>query len=357
MRLPMKGQEVDLEVFKKMIDTFMEKGFPYFDTSYVYHNGDSEKVIKEALVERYPRDSFTITTKSPIFMIQSQEHLKSVFKEQLQRLGTDYVDYYWIHAIKRDGYEKIKTMELMRAMMELKESGKVKHVGMSYHDSPELLDETLTTYPEIEYVQLQLNYFDWDSPYVVAKECYEVCCKHNRPVAVMEPIKGGQLIHLPEELKKKFTDYNAEASMASWAIRYAASLDNVYVVLSGMSDMEQMRDNASFMENFEPLNEKECRIVDEVAQRLRNKKVYPEQELKEAEQECPKNIGIVKIAQMMNDHLEMDGYTNTTIYYNAYLNGQASAAACDRCGKCLSKSRKIDIPDMLEKADATITHF
>lgn len=357
MRFPMKEQQVDTEQVKQMVDAFMGKGFTYFDTSYVYHNGESESILKEVLVDRYPRDSFTITTKSPIFLVESQKHFFEIFQQQLDRMGTNYVDYYWLHAVNSEMYDKIQSLKLVDALWQLKQEGRARHIGFSYHDSPELLDQILTEHPELEYVQLQLNYFDWDSPYVAARECYEVCKKHGKMVVVMEPVKGGALVNLPEPLKKKFQECNPGASMASWGIRFCASLDHVFMVLSGMSDMEQMLDNLSYMEDFSPLTEQEAKAVDEVAKALRQDMEYAPLSLVEAEKVCPKQIGLVKIAEMLNDHLKMNGYTNTCIYYGPYLGSAGKASDCDGCGKCLPVANGQDVVAMLKKADDTITHF
>ncbi|MGN1388416.1 MAG: aldo/keto reductase, partial [Bulleidia sp.] len=219
MRLPMSADgKIDSEVLNRMIDRFIAKGFTYFDTSYVYHNGNSEKVLKDSLVKRYPRDSFTITTKSPVFMIDSQQQFFDIFQEQLDRLGTDYVDYYWLHAVNRSEYEKVQKYDLCGALMKLKVEGMVRHIGMSFHDSPEVLDRILADPPELEFVQLQLNYFDWDSPFVASRENYEVCRKHGRPVIVMEPVKGGNLVHLPDAIEAEMKKEDPENSIASWAI-------------------------------------------------------------------------------------------------------------------------------------------
>lgn len=181
MRLPVldsDGATIDVKQLTKMVDLFLEHGFTYFDTSYVYHGGESEKILKQVLVDRYPRSAYTITTKSPLFLVESKQDFFRIFQEQLERLGTDYVDYYWLHAVNGEMYQKVQRLGLVEELMKLKEEGKAKHIGFSYHDSPELLDKILTDHPEFEYVQLQLNYFDWDSPYVASRECYEVCKKH-----------------------------------------------------------------------------------------------------------------------------------------------------------------------------------
>lgn len=357
MRLPVNGQQIDMDTFKKMIDRFMEKGFTYYDTSYVYHGGDSEKALKEALVNRYSRDAFTITTKSPVFMVDSQQKFFALLNEQLERLGTDYVDYYWLHAVNRDSYQKVQSLDLVSSLLEAKNAGKVKHIGLSYHDSPELLDQILTEHPELEYVQLQLNYFDWESPYVASRACYEVCRRHKKPVAVMEPVKGGQLAYLPENMTKVLTDCTPGFSVASWGIRFAASLENVFMVLSGMSDMAQLEDNTSYMEKFKALNAAETAALEKVTTALRSNMAYCPSDFTEAERVCPKHIGIVKIAEMLNDHEKMNGYTNTCIYYTTYLGNAGKAADCDKCGKCLAVSKGVNIPKMLETADKTITHF
>lgn len=361
MRLPVHGDgRIDMETLKRMVDAFMAKGFTYFDTSYVYHNGNSEKVLKEALVNRYPRDSFTITTKSPVFMIQSQQQFFTIFQEQLDRLGTDHVDYYWLHAINRNEYKTVQKYDLVGALKQLQAEGKTKHIGMSYHDSPELLDQILTDHPELEFVQLQLNYFDWDSPFVASKENYEVCRKHGKPVIVMEPLKGGNLVRLPSDLTEAMKAEDPDRSIASWGIRFAASLDNVYMVLSGMSDEAQMNDNLSYMENFEPLNDKEQTIIREAQQELRASMPYQPEDFRKAEEACPKKIGMVKIVQMLNERKAVvnDGKViNTPIYYDIFLDGCGKAADCDHCGKCAGMVKGIDVPQLLEEADRRLRNW
>ncbi|MGI6212467.1 MAG: aldo/keto reductase [Anaerovoracaceae bacterium] len=361
MRLPLDGDgSIDMDALNKMVDAFMEKGFTYFDTSYVYHNGNSEKVLKEALVKRYPRDSFTITTKSPVFMIRSQKQFFDIFREQLDRLGTDHVDYYWLHAINRNEYAAVQKYDLVGALKKLKEDGGTKHIGMSYHDSPELLDQILTEQPELEFVQLQLNYFDWDSPFVASRDNYEVCRKHGKPVIVMEPLKGGNLVSLPPNLAAKMKAEDPEVSIASWGIRFAASLENVYMVLSGMSDEEQMNDNLSYMEHFVPMNDREQAIIREAQKELRATMPYQPESFRKAEEICPKRIGIMRIVQMLNERKAVinDGKViNTPIYYDIFLDGYGKAAECDRCGKCDGLVDGIDIPALLEEADDELRNW
>ena len=281
MRFPMQGAAVDVEGVKRMVDTFMERGFTYFDTSYVYHNGESESILKKALVERYPRLSFTITTKSPVFLVESRKQFFSVFQQQLDRLGTDYVDYYWLQAVNGETYQKIQSLNLVDALMQLKRDGRARHIGLSFQDSPELLGRILTEHPELEYVQLQLNYFDWDSPCAAARSCYEVCKKHGKLVVVMEPAKGGALVNLPQDLEQRLCRFAPEASMASWAIRFCAGLDHVFMVLSGMSNMAQMLDNLSYMQEFQPFSEQEKAAVEAVANALRKDMAYDPQSFAE----------------------------------------------------------------------------
>jgi predicted aldo/keto reductase-like oxidoreductase len=361
MRLPVKEDgSINMDVLNRMTDAFMAKGFTYFDTSYVYHDGNSEKVLKEALVKRYPRDSFTITTKSPVFMIQSQQQFFDIFQEQLDRLGTDHVDYYWLHAINRNEYAKVQKYDLVGALKKLKEEGRTKHIGMSYHDSPELLDQILTDHPELEFVQLQLNYFDWDSPFIASRRNYEVCQKHGKPVIVMEPVKGGNLASLPADLEAKMKAADPDKSIASWGIRFAASLDNVYMVLSGMSDEAQMNDNLSYMENFEPLNENEQAIIREAQKELRDSMPYRPEDFRPAEEVCPKKIGIMRIVQMLNERKAVvnDGKViNTPIYYDIFLDGYGKAADCTHCGKCAGMVEGVDIPQLLEEADGKLRNW
>jgi predicted aldo/keto reductase-like oxidoreductase len=361
MRLPVNaGGSIDIDAFRKMVDAFMEKGFTYFDTSYVYHDGNSEKALKEALVTRYPRDSFTITTKSPVFMIKSQKQFFDIFREQLDRLGTDHVDYYWLHAINRNEYETVQKYDLVGALKKLQEEGKTTHIGMSYHDGPELLDRILTEHPELEFVQLQLNYFDWDSPFVASGANYEVCRKHGKPVIVMEPLKGGNLVSLPSDLAAKMKEAAPDKSTASWGIRFAASLENVYMVLSGMSDEEQMRDNLSYMDNFEPMNDSERAVIREAQKEIRATMPYQPESFRKAEEVCPKKIGIVKIVQMLNERkavINAGKVTNTPIYYDLFLDGCGKAADCDKCGKCGGTVQGIDVPEVLEEADKLLRNW
>lgn len=265
MRLPtLADGEIDIEQVKTMADRFLENGFTYFDTSFVYHNGKSEDALKQAVVARHPRESFTIATKFPTFAVQTEDQVEPIFAQQLQNLGTDYVDYYLLHILNTKLYNGVdgkggvvKTCRLFDHVREWKRQGKVRHMGFSFHDSPELLDQILTENPDVEFVQIVINYFDWNSYFIQSKGCYEVIRKHGKKVVVMEPVKGGCLAKLPEASEQKLKELAPNASAASWALRFAASQEGVLAVLSGMSDTAQMEDNIHTMKDFAPLSNEE----------------------------------------------------------------------------------------------------
>jgi len=241
---PANESAVDIEAVKTLVDTFLDRGFTYFDTAWMYCGERSEEVTGEALVKRHPRDSFTLTTKLPAYMIRKPEDRDYVFNEQLRRTGAGYFDYYWLHDINSLSIQTFEKMDCFSFVAEKKAQGLVRHIGFSFHDGPELLDRILTEHPEMEYVQLQLNYLDWDSISIQSRRCYEVCEKHGKPVLVMEPVKGGTLAKVPEEVEEMFRTADPSRSIPSWAIRFAASRKNVVMVLSGMSNLEQVEDNA-----------------------------------------------------------------------------------------------------------------
>ena len=247
MRLPLLDKDdyssIDIERFKNMADTFLANGFTYFDTAYPYHRGNSEVAFREAVVKRYPRSAYTITDKLSLFMIHDEKEIPGFFEKQLQQLGVDYVDYYWLHGLNGRTYQQAEEMHAFEFIQAKKAEGKIRHIGLSFHDKAALLDEILTAHPELEYVQIQLNYLDWNDPAVESRLCYEVAVKHNKPVIVMEPVKGGSLIQIPETAKQLFKEIHPDLSTVSWAIRFAASPSHVMMVLSGMSDEPQVEDN------------------------------------------------------------------------------------------------------------------
>ena len=274
MRLPMNGEEVDLEQTKKMVDTFIEQGFNYFDTAHGYIQGKSEKALKECLTSRYPRDKYILTDKLTANFFKKEEDIRPLFESQLEICGVDYFDFYLMHAQGAGNYAHFKECHAYETAFELKKEGKVRHVGISFHDKPEVLEQILTEYPEVEVVQIQFNYVDYDDPAVQSRACYEVCRKHNKPVIVMEPVKGGNLVNLPEDAKAVLDELYG-GSPASYAIRFAAGFPGMMMVLSGMSSMEQMNDNLSYMKDFQPLNEAELAAVKKVQEIFKSKNLIP----------------------------------------------------------------------------------
>ncbi len=263
MRLPVIGGDqtnIDFDQLNKMVDTFMAGGFTYFDTSFAYHNGRSEDALKRTVVDRYPRDSFTIATKFPTFAVQTEDQVEGIFAQQLQNLGTDFVDYYLLHILNTKFYNGldgkggvVRTCRLFEHAQEWKWQGRIRHLGFSFHDSPEVLDQILTEHPEVEFVQIIINYFDWNSYFIASKGCYDVIRKHGKKVVVMEPVKGGVLAQIPEESERRLRALEPDISPAGWAIRYAASKKDVIAVLSGMSTLAQVEDNVKTMKDFTPL--------------------------------------------------------------------------------------------------------
>ena len=304
MRLPQLDENdatsIDVERVKGMVDTFMEQGFVYFDTAAPYHGKHSEIAFREAVVKRYPRESYIIADKLSIGMIEKAEDMPSFFDGQMERTGLDYIDIYLLHALGKASYEKAQNFKAFEFAMQKKAEGKVKHVGFSFHDSAEVLDQILTEHPEVEYVQLQLNYLDWEDENVQSRKCYEVAVKHGKKVLVMEPVKGGALAKVSPKVEELFKAYNPTATPASWAVRFAASLEHVVMVLSGMSDEAQVADNTSVMKEFEPLNEEELKILEQAADIIRNDIAVPCTGCAYCVEKCPKNIAIPEYFTMYN---------------------------------------------------------
>lgn len=268
MRLPQRSgdaTDIDLEQFKQMVDLFLERGFTYFDTSYVYHNGASESAIREALVKRHPRESFLLVSKFPTFQMPAEDQVEAIFQEQLDKCGVEYFDYYLLHNLNRYIYAtEVQDAHLFDHMKRWKEQGKIRHIAFSYHDDAEHLDQILTEHPEVDAVQIVLNYYDWEEPLIQSRRCYETIRKHGKRVIVMEPVKGGMLARVPAGAERSFADVDGDASPASFAIRFAASQEGVLVVLSGMSTLAQVEDNTGYMEDFKPLGDAELEAVAEM---------------------------------------------------------------------------------------------
>lgn len=335
MRLPLSDPEdkksIDYDQVGRMVDHFLEQGFTYFDTAYPYHEGLSEDAVKRCLVERYPRERYVLADKMPILRVTAPEDYPRFFEEQLSRCGVDYFDYYLLHNMGKERYGNTLKYGGFEFMRDLKEKRLARHIGFSYHDDAELLDEILTRYPEIDFVQLQLNYLDWNSGVIQSGACYEVACRHGKPVIVMEPVKGGSLAKLPEEAMKVLKQRGAQGSPASYAIRYAASLDNVMMVLSGMSDFEQLKDNTSYMKDFQPLNEDEQDML-QCIKDIVNSSITPCTDCRYCMEECPRNINIPAYFGLYNMYTTTGQKTN--MYYERASMNHGRASDCIRCGKC-----------------------
>ncbi len=332
MRFPMKGKEVDYEQTSKMIDTFLENGFNYFDTAHGYIDGQSEIALRECLVKRYPREDYILVNKLTTYYFEKEEEIRPLFESQLEACGVDYFDFYLLHAQNAEYFEKYKKVRAYEIAFELKEEGKVKHVGISFHDKAEVLDQILTEYPNIEVVQIQFNYVDYDDVGIESRKCYEVCVKHNKPVIVMEPVKGGGLVNLPKEAQDVFDKLDG-GSNASYAIRFAASFDHMMMVLSGMSNMEQMEDNISFMKDFSPLTEKEFEAIWEVCKIFKSQDLIPCTACRYCMDVCPKKIAIPDLFADMNAKALYQDW-NSDSYYEIHVYGNGKASDCIQCGKC-----------------------
>lgn len=345
MRLPLldanDATKIDLEAVNGMVDRFLAAGFRHFDTAAPYHGGNfSELAFRECVAKRYPRDAYTITDKLSFIIVQKAEELEDFFAGQLERCGVEHFDYYWLHAMNRQRLELAESIGAFDFIQEKKAQGKIVHAGLSFHDKADVLDEILTRHPEMEYVQLQLNYLDWDDPEVQSRACYEVCRKYGKPVMVMEPVKGGLLVNIPEEAKALLKQAAPEASLASWAIRFAASLPNVAMVLSGMSSPEQMEDNLATMQNFQPLTEEEEQIIQKVTEIIRSKETIACTGCRYCVDGCPQKIAIPDYFKLMNDIAKFGDpqVKRSKMNYNHFTDrlGMGKASACIQCGQCES---------------------
>ena len=344
MRLPLldpnDDASIDLEHAKRMVDLFLQRGFTYFDTAIMYHNCASQRAAKEILVDRYPRERFTLATKLHSSYFHSFADRDRVFREQLEQTGAGYFDYYLIHGVEASNYPKYEQFDCFNWVLEKKAQGLVRHAGFSFHDTPELLDEILTKYPALEFVQIQLNYLDWESENVQSRAVYEVAVKHHKPVVVMEPVKGGTLAKVPESVETLFRSADPAMSVPSWAIRFAASLENVMVVLSGMSSLEQMEDNTGFMQDFRPLTAQETALTHQAADLINGKITVPCTGCSYCTEGCPQSIPIPKYFSLYNEdmreHLSEKGGTASESLYEKLACSFGRASDCIACGQCES---------------------
>jgi predicted aldo/keto reductase-like oxidoreductase len=356
MRLPKRNiVREDIDQISAMVDIFMEAGFKYFDTAFVYDLGKSEEAIRRALVERYPRESFYLATKLCAFLVcHDEKSAKAEFYTSLERTGAGYFDFYLLHSLKADNLRKYDNYHLWDFVREQKEKGLIRHWGFSFHDGPDVLDRLLTDHPDTEFVQLQINYEDWENPSVASRANYEVARKHGVPVIVMEPVKGGRLAKPPAAAAKILKEAAPDASAASWAIRFAASLDGVITVLSGMSNREQMLDNLSYMKDFKPLDASERAVIQRVRAAMGSARDIPCTSCGYCLSGCPQKINIPGVFSSMNSFISGGDLASARSAYEKVIeNGSARAAECIRCGQCerACPQRINVIPRLAEASD------
>lgn len=357
MRLPIlngKTEQIDDEAFCRMIDSYMEQGFVYFDTAYPYHNQKSEEAIKRCLVQRYDRETFYLADKMPVWLVQKQADYQKYFDIQLERCGVEYFDFYLLHAMNRERLNDTEEKGGFAFIKKMKEEGRIRHIGFSFHDTAEVLDEILTKHPELEFVQLQINYYDWESETVQSRKCYETAVKHGVPVIVMEPVKGGTLANMVGEPARLLKGLCSDASFASFAIRYAASLENVMLVLSGMSDEKQLADNTSYMREFTPLSDKEKETIEAVVQELAKMPTIACTKCRYCVEGCPKKILIPELFSDYNMSVQFGVNDQNRGSYAHHTAENGAAGDCIRCGKCETQCpQHLPIRELLEKVAKT----
>ena len=357
MRLPEKEGKIDIGQVSRMVDAYMQAGMNYFDTAYVYHGGNSEKAIREALVRRYPRDQFMLATKLPAWCMKTEEDRDLIFNEQLERCGVDYFDFYLLHSIEDGGNgETYERLDCYNWGLQKKAEGRIRHFGFSFHGSPAYLARILDAHPEIEFVQIQLNYADWNNPVVRSGELYEILHSRNIPMIIMEPVKGGTLASLTPELEAMFKTVRPGASVASWALRFVGSLPGVMTILSGMSTEAQMADNICTFSRFEPLTEEEKALVEKVKTIMLNVPQIGCTSCRYCTPGCPMNISIPDVFRAVNTmSLYGDVFRPKAFYGGLIGQGYGRASACIACGQCEGVCpQHLPIIDLLKDASAKL---
>ena len=350
MRLPMKGEEVDIEQVKQMVDLFLERGFTYFDTAYGYIGGKSECAVKEALVSRHPRESFLLATKLPAWAAKNVDEARAMFFTSLERTGAGYFDYYLLHNLSGSRKQVFEEYDLWRFAAEQKQKGLIRKLGFSFHDTADELELILQEHPDVDFVQLQINYADWENDRIQSRLCYETARKHGKEIIIMEPVKGGSLANLPDLPAKPMLDYAPDASLSSWAVRYAASLEGVLTVLSGMSTLAQMEDNTSYMQDFAPLSTEEHAIIAEVQEILSKSDRIPCTDCRYCLKDCPAQVKIAPIFSAMNTYKVFNDLNGARAGYQMHTRNGGGADACIQCGQCESVCpQKIKIIRLLEE--------
>ena len=362
MRLPLMDENdqtsIDYEEVNKMVDAYMDAGFNHFDTAYIYHETFGEKEFKKSVVERYPRESFKIATKLPLFVITEESQLEPIFAQQLENCGVDYIDYYMLHNVSGFTENAWKNVDLYSFIQKKKEEGYIKHIGISTHGNAEFLEEILFDHPELEFVLLQINYLDWEDEGIESRKCLEVARKYNKQVMIMEPYKGGFLADVPEEAEKIMKEYNPDRSVVSWAMRFVANIEDVEVVLTGASNLEQLESNIREFNDADPLNDEEMEIISQVSEIINSNITVDCTKCRYCVDTCPEDIDIAKIFDLYNKHklLEMDEWTP---FGNAYLNyskldGVGIASDCIECENCIEECpQQINIPEVLKDVAKT----
>lgn len=354
MRLPQLADEtIDIAQVKQMVDAFMAAGFTYFDTAYVYGNGASELAIKEALVDRYPRESYQLTTKLPVWANTTPEDVRNIFETSMRRTQAGYFDFYLLHNVNRNNVADFERLHVWEYVQELKKQGLVKHAGFSFHDTADMLDELLTKHPEVDFVQLQINYIDWNSDAVQSRKCYEVARKHGKSIIVMEPVKGGALAGLSDEIQSLYRAVRPDLSIPSWAIRFVASLDGIITVLSGMSTLAQMQDNLSYMKDFQPLCAEEYAAIDKAVEILNNTPTVPCTACKYCVDDCPQNINIPEIFKALNGYRVYLNRAKEISRYQQAVGEGGAAKDCLECGLCETHCpQHLEIRELLKEASS-----
>lgn len=332
MRLPMNGKVVDDAQFTQMIDAFLDAGFNYFDTAHGYLDGESERAIRRCLTSRIPRERYLLTNKLTGVYFEKNEEIRPFFERQLAACGVDYFDFYLMHAQGKDSFEKFKRCRAYETALEFKKEGKIRHFGISFHDTADVLEQILTEYPQIELVQIQFNYVDYEDPAVQSRQCYEVCRKYGKPVVVMEPVKGGSLVKLPDEAKAVLDRLGG--SCAGYALRFAAGFEGMEMVLSGMSSFAQMEDNLAVMRDFRPLDDAEREAVSQVGAIIRGKGLIPCTACRYCTAGCPMEISIPDLFACYNAKTVFNDWNQNFYYDEVHTVGRGKASDCIGCGQC-----------------------
>ena len=361
MRLPILDENdfktIDYDQLYEMVDTYIEAGFNHFDTAFIYHENIGEIAFKKSVADRYPRKSFKIATKLPLFIITDESQLEPIFNQQLENCGVDYFDYYMLHNVSGFTENAWKNVDLYSFIQKKKEEGYIKHIGLSTHSNAEFLEELLFEHPELEYVLLQINYLDWEDEGIESRKCLEVAKKYNKPFMIMEPYKGGLLAEVPEDAEKIMKEYNPDKSVISWAMRFVANLD-ACVVLTGASSLKQLEENINEFKTAEPLNNEEHEILKNVSDIINSNITVDCTKCRYCIDTCPEEINIAKIFDLYNKHKILD-IEEWTQQGNAYLNysklpNVGIASDCTECESCIEECpQKINIPDVLKDVAKT----